>query len=132
MNMYVDLNHPEEAISMFEFFLQSFRNTCKGNKAVLTIKEDRLTRSQKQNKLYWVWIRILADHIGIHNEEEASDVISEHLIGVKRYVNLEGEEKTKPISTSKLKVDEMSHYLEKVNIFAGTLGVKLPQPKEKL
>mgnify|MGYP003123443896 CR=1 FL=1 len=132
MKLYVNRETPETALGQFINMYASFCNVSKANKFILELKDDKLTRSQEQNNLYWKWIRILGQEIGIQNEEETSEIISEHLLGVRRYTNpLNGEEKTRPIRTSKLKVDEMSMYLDKVNIFAGTIGVKLPQPEKK-
>jgi hypothetical protein len=52
MKLYLDYQNPETAFRMFKAFWPSFWNTCKGNKAVLTLEEDKLTRSgQRQNKL---------------------------------------------------------------------------------
>jgi len=137
MKLYLDYENPETAVRMFKALWPSFWNTCKGKKAVLTLKEDKLTRSQRQNKLYWKWMDIIYQetdqpihdyfennkwHKGLHTRFKCDFLGKEYYDG--------GELKMK--STKNLKVAEMSVYLEKVNQFSAEWGIKLPQPDERL
>lgn len=137
MKLYLKYSEPEVAYRMFKSMWPSFWNTCTTSKAILTIKEDKLTRSQKQNKLYWKWLRVI--------HEETDQPIEDYFEGGNWHKGLHTKFKCDFIgkyyyddgslkipSTKELKVQQFSDYLEKVNMFSSELGIKLPQPEEKL
>ena len=98
--------------------------------AVIQIKPNLLTRSGRQNALYRMWVRCLAEEGETGNSEEAL-----HQYLAQTYLSPEVEEvQGKPIlvikSTTKLKVKEMMEYLKCVQEFADDLGILLPHPEE--
>jgi hypothetical protein len=92
---------------------------------VMTIKEDKETRSDKQNKYYWgVVCKLLADHTG-YTPEEIHQEMGRQLL---KYTH-QGTEFVK--STTKLNTKEMEKYLEDVRRFGSAeLGCYIPLPNE--
>jgi len=136
MKMGVNRGQEEYAIELFPSFIASFLNVIDGNKAIIEITENKLTRSQRQNKLYWSWLKIIYTeteqpikdyfeggkwHKGMHTRFKC-DFLGKEYYG-------DGELKIK--STKDLKVAEMSEFLERVNQWSAEWGIRLPQPDER-
>jgi len=133
VKVYVERDGQERALKMAKNMIASHFNCSKGEKAILEIFEDRLTRSQKQNKLYWLWLKVIEDetgqpkddyleagkwHKGLHTRFKCDFIDKEFY--------KDGSQKIP--STKKLKVKEFSDYLERLDIYSAELGIKLPQP----
>ena len=136
MNLRVNRHHVDIAIELFPSFLASFLNLTDKDKVIITIKEDLLTRSQRQNKLYWKWMSIIYTeteqpvqdyyeggklHKGMHTKFKDDFIVKEYYA--------DGELKRK--STKELKVAEMHEFLERVNQWSIEWGIRLPQPEQK-
>ena len=130
MKLYLDYNNPETAVRMFKAFWPSFWNTCKGNKAVLTLEEDKLTRSDKQNKLFWVWMTVLGEFHG-HHKNEMAEVLQQSILGETSFVSkLDGENIKQHTRAKNLNVGEFQSFLEQIEIHAAEYGVRLPTEEE--
>ena len=125
--MYVERDGQERALKMAKNMIASHFNCSKGEKAILEIFEDRLTRSQKQNKLFWLWLTEISKETG-HSKDDMADYLQSTFLGEHESMVM-GKKTTKPIGTSSLKMNEFSELLEQINAWAGDmLNMKLPQP----
>ena len=98
-------------------------------KAIISIDRDILTRSGAQNKLLWMWNKIIGDEIG-HNKDDMHDKLVRKLLGTVEYTDFDGNITTRAIETKTLKVAEMKDYLEEVDRFVGEYGIVLPRPED--
>jgi len=98
-------------------------------KAIISIDRDILTRSGAQNKLLWMWNKIIGDEIG-HNKDDMHDKLVRKLLGEVEYTDFDGNITTRAIETKTLKVAEMKDYLEEVDRFVGEYGIVLPRPED--
>lgn len=130
MKVFVDRNGQERALRMTQAMIASHFNVSKNHKAVLEITEDSLTRSQRQNKLYWMWMTLIADEIG-HTKEEMSEILQQAILGETSFVSkLDGESITKQKRAKQLSTSEFSNFLEQIEYWAGEYGMKLPKPED--
>lgn len=83
-------------------------------------------RSIQQNALYWKWISIIADHIGVTKDFMHKESAI-RLLGPESYT-VDGVEYTGAKSTSSLSVNEFTEYLNEVYLAGVTLGLNLPKP----
>lgn len=97
-------------------------------RAVVSIKEDKLNRSQKQNALYWKWITQLSDEIG-YSKDEMHDIMRDQHLG---YRIVQTKKKTIEVlkSTTELSVDEMKRYLEAIDMMSSEYGIMLEHPED--
>ena len=127
MKVYVERDGQERALKMAKNMIASHFNCSKGEKAILEIFEDRLTRSQKQNKLFWLWLTEISKETG-HSKDDMADYLQSTFLGEHESMVM-GKKTTKPVSTRTLKMNEFSDLLEQINAWAGDmLNMKLPQP----
>jgi hypothetical protein len=130
MKLYLTYSKPEVAYRMFRALWPSFWNTCKGDKAVLILEEDKLTRSQKQNKLFWVWMQVLGEFHG-HHKNEMAEVLQQSILGETSFVSkLDGEHIKKHTRAKHLTVGQFQSFLEQIEIHAAEYGVRLPSEEE--
>lgn len=130
MKVFVDRNGQERALRMTQAMIASHFNVSKNHKAVLEITEDSLTRSQRQNKLYWMWMTLIADEIG-HTKEEMSEILQQAILGETSFVSkLDGENITKQKRAKQLSTSEFSNFLEQIEYWAGEYGMRLPKPED--
>ena len=96
----------------------------------IEIKRHVKKRSLSQLALYWMWIEVIAKETGNDNDMLHEFVKAKFLTPVTHEVFGETFHQR---TTTKLPIDEMSQFMEKVNAFAGAeLGILLPQPEELL
>ena len=113
-----------------ESLIQSWwKDNPEVEKAVISIKADKMTRSQKQNKLYWMWIDTIGQELGYHRDE-MHILLKDKLLGYDEIETRKGEVVKALKSTAKLSVDEMKDYLEAVDFFATHYGIKLMHPED--
>jgi len=131
VKLFVDRGNPETAIRMAKNMMASHFNISKNNKAVLEIKEDSLTRTQRQNKLFWLWMTLIGDEVG-HTKDEMSEILQQAILGESSFPSkLDGADVKKQKRAKNLTILEMTRFLEQVDIFAAdTLGMQLPRPED--
>lgn len=86
-------------------------------------------RSAAQNRLYWTWLREVAEQMEVEGEkltkEDWHDLCRMKWLGVK-VITLAGKEYPRPAkSTTKLKVGEFAEYLTKIEAHFLEKGVVL-------
>lgn len=104
------------------------RLTGKGPVMSVEVKKYVKNRSTAQNRLYWKWITIIGDHLGME-KEEMHDTFRLHFLGV---IDREFEKiKLRELkTTTTLTTDEFTKYLEKILRYAGQENIKLPMDDE--
>lgn len=97
----------------------------------VTVSEYRRNRSLEQNALYHKWVGMIAAETG-----HAHDEVHEHCKAKflpPRFVEISGEVHEIRPTTTKLKVDEMSGYMDRVYEWAASdLGMILPLPDDRM
>lgn len=90
------------------------------------IRPFKSSRSAAQNRLMWKWYGELAGHTG-HDVDELHEYFKRKFLGteIREVLN----EKTEvPKSTTKLKVMEMTDYLQRLEAWAYNFGCPLSMP----
>ncbi len=104
-----------------------FHEFPESDKAIIEIKEDKDSRSTKQNRLYWQWIKVMTE-TG-YTKDEMHVIMRDKFLGYEEVTT-----KTNVIrvlrSTTDLKVGEFKDYLEQIDIFASEYGIVLPRPED--
>jgi hypothetical protein len=93
--------------------------------ALVEIREDKLSRSQKQNALYWIWIDTIGGELG-YTKDETHMLFRDKFLGYNELTTKKGEQIRELRSTTKLKVGEMKDYLEQIDMFVAEWGIVLP------
>jgi hypothetical protein len=94
------------------------------------IKEYRKNRSNSQNRLYWSWVNLIAEHTG-DLPEEIHEMMKQRLLGtVPRRIM--GEDCLVTKSTTKLTTCEFTEYLQRIELLADKLQIRLPHPDDYL
>jgi len=91
----------------------------------VTIKPYKRNRSLEQNSLMWKWYSIIANDLGYTTEEIHEEFMRKLLTPtiVKTPSGM-----VEVYSTKKLKVKEMTAYLEGIERTATEMGIALPRP----
>jgi len=105
-----------------------FRDNPKAEKAVISLKEDRMNRTQRQNALYWMWVKIIADESG-YTRDAMHDILRDKFLG---YRTVKTKDKVIEVlrSTTGLNVEDMKDYLTEIDMFATEFGMMLPRPED--
>lgn len=91
----------------------------------------KTNRSLEQNALYWKWLGIIAKDTG-HDADEIHEFCKQKFLE-PIFVDINGEVHEARRTTTKLKVDEMSAYMNRVYAWATSeLGILLPLPEDQL
>ena len=96
----------------------------------IEIKKYRKNRSNCQNRLLWLWLKVLGDDLGYHKDEMYDVVIDqcwpcgmeEVLFGDKKIIRQR--------KTSQLDTKEFTLFLEAIDRLACGLGIVLPCPDD--
>lgn len=91
------------------------------------VKMEELKRSNQANALYWKWVTIIAEALGYH-PDEMHESFKREFIGVNQGRDYFGNLYLRPASSARLGKSEFSAYMNKVQIFASQMNIKLPQP----
>lgn len=86
-------------------------------------------RSLDQNRLYHLWVGIIAEETG--NSHDDTHEAMKQMFLPPRFVNFNGQMREVRPSTTSLDTKAMSEFLNKVEAFAGsTLALVLPHPED--
>lgn len=87
--------------------------------------EDR--RSGQANRLYWLWLGIIGDDIGMH-KNELHEALIDKFSPIATYKDLQGKPVQKRLRTSAMKKSQFNEYMNQIEIFArAELGIDLPE-----
>ena len=95
---------------------------------VIEIKEDKDSRSTKQNRLYWEWCGLIGESLG-YNKDEVHVLLGDKFLDK---IIVQGKHKTieQIPSTTTLKVSEFKEYLEQIDMMMAEYGIMLPRPED--
>lgn len=103
-----------------------------------SISEVKDIRRSAQNRLYWKWLKELADHINFHKPETDEHIYSDddmheyfrQNLLPKNIVEVFGQFVEKRKTTTKLSVKEFSEYLNQIELFALQKECQLSHPED--
>lgn len=102
-----------------------------GNKWEVLVQERKNKRRLAQNRLYWMWVKPLANHFG-YTDDQMHEELKYAFIGEETWTNRKGKTRVRPISTTTLSVEEFVNYLNKIDMLARRFNVHLPHPDDYL
>ena len=114
--------------------VQHFLNS-QSDKAIIEIKEDKASRSVKQNALYWMWLGVIEEETAQPKDDYFEDGKWHKGLHTKfkcDFINKEfyDDGSLKIPSSKHLKVKEMARYLERLDMYIAELGIQLPHPED--
>jgi len=125
MRMIVKRSKPLDVQEMVAGFFKD----SESDRAVVEIKEDHLTRSQKQNRLYFAWVMIFCEHTG-YTKDECHLLLADKFLGRFEFTSKTGKEISQIRSTSDLGVKEFTDYLEQIDQLGSEYSLTLPRPAD--
>lgn len=95
----------------------------------ITVEPHRARRSLNQNNLYWKWVGIIAADTG-NSHDDVHEALKHEFLP-PRFMEMGGKTREVRPSTTTLKIEEMSAFMNHVQAWAGTtLGIILPVPDD--
>jgi len=107
----------EYAVNLMRHYLSSWKD---GTQVIVTLKEDRETRTDRQNKYLWLYWGIVSEHTGYHRDEVHEMAKAKFL---SREVEFGGEVVRITGSTKNLDTKEFTEFLDRS---AEWFGLPLP------
>jgi hypothetical protein len=113
---------------------------CEGKRIVVSLREQKRTRSNPQNRFYWgVVIPAVLDMFveagNDTNPEEVHSFLKEQVGGsvcVKVLLTPDGKRRPVLRSSADLSTQEFEDYLERIRVWAAEIGTIIPLPNEDL
>ena len=127
MNRVIEKNKPKQHI--LEMMCKKFFSENDIERAVVTIKADKATRSDKQNRLYWEWVNLIGKELG-YKKDETHVLLRDKFLGYNEYKSKKGEDIRELRSTTKLNTTEFKDYLEQIDYLVADYGIVLPHPED--
>lgn len=109
-----------------------------GKRIVVTVKEQKKTRSGQQNRYYWSVVvgavtEMFRDAGNYVDAEDVHDFLKLRVGKLSQvFVSPDGEVLKSLGSTTKLSTQEFEVYLEKIRAWAAGFGVMIPLPHEEV
>lgn len=116
--------------------LQDTARLFEGKNVVVTIKQQRKTRSLNLNAFYWGFVvapvtRMMREAGNYVDDEEVHEFLKREIGGLSQVIVLpDGEIKKAPGSTKKMTGSEMVLYIEKIRAWAADFGCVIAFPNE--
>ena len=127
MKRVIERTKPKQHI--LESMIQAhFKEYPDSDKAIIEIKDDKESRSIKQNRLYWEWVSVIGGELG-YTKDETHAILRDKFLGYTETTTKLSVIKELR-STTKLKVGEFKDYLEQIDILMSEYGIILPRPED--
>ena len=126
MKRVIERTKPKQHI--LQMLIRDFFGSTDCDKAVIEIMEDKDSRSTKQNRLYWEWIKVLGAETG-YTKDEMHMILRDKFLGYNE-VTTKKDVIKELRSTTKLNMGEFKDYLEQIDIFSSEYGIVLPRPED--
>ena len=127
MKRVIERTKPKQHI--LESMIQAhFKEYPDSDKAIIEIRDDKDSRSVKQNRLYWEWISVIGGELG-YTKDETHAILRDKFLGYTETTTKLSVIKELR-STTKLKVGEFKDYLEQIDILMSEYGIILPRPED--
>lgn len=97
----------------------------------VTVEKWKDSRSLRQNNLYWKWLTIIGNELGYY-KDEIHELFIEEFADIYTIRDLDGKPKQKRYRTSKMNVQQMSRYMNRIEQFAAEYSIQLPHPEDDL
>jgi hypothetical protein len=94
----------------------------------INIKPYAKKRSEAQNRTYWAFLNVMAEHTG-HDKDDLHEIFKAEFLGMKT-VKAMGKIAILPRGTSELTTKEFADYLRKIEDVAVNMGIRLPYPDD--
>lgn len=94
----------------------------------VTIEKYKKNRSNAQSRLYWMWLNIISDETG-NSAENLHEILKLKFLGTEKIQSL-GYSIEIPKSTTKLTTQEFTDYLDKIEVLALSIDIRLPHPQD--
>lgn len=102
-----------------------------GKRVEITIEVVKSTRSIKQNRLWWLYIKIIADEIG-YDKNELHEMAKFKFLKKEAVIESTGEVMPYIGSTAKLNKSDFAELVNNLQRWsAETFGIVLPDPQEQ-
>jgi hypothetical protein len=112
--------------------LNEFIRSLDGKYVTLTVKQTVSKRSTRQNRLWWLYMQMMATEIG-YTTEEMHEIAKMKLCKRTKVDERTGEQFEYLKSTTKYNKTEFAELVNQLQIWAADgLGVVLPNPSEQL
>jgi len=85
-------------------------------------------RTKAQNALYHMWVGIISNDTG-NSHDELCEIFKLKFLGSETLSAL-GFKIERPKSTTKLTTQEFTDYLDKIEVLAISIGIRLPRPDD--
>jgi len=102
-----------------------------GDKWEVVIQERVKQRTKAQNRLYWSWVKPIADYCG-YTKKQMHYELRLKFLGEESWTTNKGEVRSEPISTTDLTVEEFAEFLNKIDLLARKFNIVLPYPDDYL
>lgn len=89
------------------------------------------SRSLQQNALYWKWITIIGDEFG-YWKNEMHEAFLQAFAPTKTFRDLNGKAVQKKIRSSEMNTQQMTTYLNQIDMFAAENNIQLPHTEPEL
>jgi hypothetical protein len=109
--------------------LKDFFKDSKSDRVTVVLEDSKLSRSQRQNRLYFSWVRIFGREIG-YTVEECHLLLKDKFLGRDEFTSRTGTEVSQIRSSRKLSIQEFTEFLEHVDRLAGEYGITLPRGED--
>jgi hypothetical protein len=104
-----------------------------GTECEVTVRPYQDKRTKAQNRLYWKWLQLIAEHvstgINVYSKDDMHDLLRHKFLGTEE-VQIGTEVITRLPSTTKLQRAEMAQYMNRVEAWSTDMGLLLPIPAE--
>lgn len=107
--------------------LRNELNLLREGMVQVTVKRWSEKRSNKQNKLFWLWLRVIADSTG-YTPLQVKSILQYKFLFVDEYCEKTGDIIPRIRSTSELSKKEFTEFMDNVNLWASEY-LKLDLPK---
>ena len=104
--------------------------TFEGKDLEVVVQKKRSYRSIEQNKFWWAIMTIVGKEIGMYKDELHE--VCKYKFLKREKVMPNGEVMEYLGSTTELTKSEFSELVERLTIWAGELGIRIPTPNEQL
>lgn len=95
----------------------NFLSKMNGTRVIISVEPEEKARTINQNRLYWLYIRIISEETG-HGEDDLHALFKQKFLpNIKSRVF--DEEVTVIKSTTRLNTDEFSEYINKIEELVG-------------
>jgi len=115
----------KETTKAWKYNFRNYLTSLPDGDYTLEVYKTKSSRSLEQNKLYWKWVGIISEDLGYY-PEELHEAFIEQFAPFFTARDLNGKPKQIKKRTSKMSVEEMTKYMDRISHFCAEHSIKLP------